>query len=330
MTSPIQHRPSNTDNSGCLQIVAFVLVVLSVLVFIFWDQLKLKATSVFISEGKLVSDLIDSDPTKRLNAALALADKENLEALDTLLLFLNDPDPDTRVKCIHALSSLSDESAVGPICNRLMTDPESHVRAQSILALGDLGGMNAAACLLKAARGNEIKTRPYTENKYYAKAVGNIDRDLIIPPSIEMIEKKVNSWLATEMLIAAGLQGVDALVSAWNKNNINISNSNIQSSLINIAQKHSVTFFDNALLNQDLQLIADYYPYFVYKYEYQPAYSEKYPALEPTLIATLNKHGSKSMAESFLNNPDLLSNQLAEEAEKWAKSHGYFVKTKRR
>jgi len=42
------------------------------------------------------------------------------------------------------------------------------------------------------------------------------------------------------------------------------------------------------------------------------------------LIAALNAHGSKTMAEDFLNsgNP-----QLRATAETWAKEHGYDVKT---
>lgn len=70
-----------------------------------------------------------------------------------------------------------------------------------------------------------------------------------------------------------------------------------------------------ALENEDLETIAETYCYFLYKIYF---ISEE----EDILIKALNKYGTRTIAEEFLNSE---SEQLEKAAEVWAEEHGYYI-----
>jgi HEAT repeat protein len=63
---------------------------------------------------------------------------------------LKDPDPDQRIFAADILGRSGAAAAVAPLCRALLHDPESNVRYQAAVSLGEVGDKSAAECLGQA------------------------------------------------------------------------------------------------------------------------------------------------------------------------------------
>jgi HEAT repeat protein len=70
--------------------------------------------------------------------------------LGPIIELLKDPDPDQRIFAADILGRSGVAAAVAPLCHALLHDPESNVRCQAAVSLGEVGDKSAAGCLSKA------------------------------------------------------------------------------------------------------------------------------------------------------------------------------------
>ncbi len=97
----------------------------------------------------LVLLLQDKVPTVR-NEALAALKAMGEQAVPPLLTALQEKDWRVRLKAIEALGVLGSQTAVQPLLDIVKNDPDTAVRQDAIRALGNIGDPSATGCLLRA------------------------------------------------------------------------------------------------------------------------------------------------------------------------------------
>ncbi len=102
-----------------------------------------------------VKSLLRSDDAPSRNAAMDILRDVGAQDFPTLLDLLHDADPDIRIFASDILGSTDSRSAVGPLCDALLKDPEVNVRYQAAVSLGELAFPEAAASLGKALGDDE-------------------------------------------------------------------------------------------------------------------------------------------------------------------------------
>ena len=89
---------------------------------------------------KLVTDLEDRDPKRRLFAVYGLGAMQAIETVDALLTRLNDPDADVRAATVQVLAEFGDPRAVQPLRRAFVHDPDMEVVALIEQALREITG----------------------------------------------------------------------------------------------------------------------------------------------------------------------------------------------
>jgi HEAT repeat protein len=102
-----------------------------------------------------VKSLLRSDDAPARNAAMDILRDVGGQDFPTLLELLHDGDPDIRIFASDILGSTESRSAVGPLCEALLKDPEVNVRYQAAVSLGELSFAEAAPSLGKALGDDE-------------------------------------------------------------------------------------------------------------------------------------------------------------------------------
>jgi hypothetical protein len=108
-----------------------------------------EAGSDITQHSEAIGDLQHEEPVVRSQAALRLVQQQGDEeaVVDKLAILLQtDQDPLVRSRVAIALGALGDESAVSELESALL-DPNFSVRAQSMTALGQIGGDKATMAL---------------------------------------------------------------------------------------------------------------------------------------------------------------------------------------
>lgn len=102
-----------------------------------------------------VVPLLRSDDAPIRNIAMDILRDVGAHDLQTLIELLHDNDPDIRIFMADILGTSDNRSAIGPLCEALLRDPEVNVRYQAAVSLGELGFPEAADCLNKAMKDEE-------------------------------------------------------------------------------------------------------------------------------------------------------------------------------
>lgn len=102
---------------------------------------------------KLIADLSSGEPRRRAQAARALAERGDPQAVPALLERLEDPDPDVVQRAVGALALLKDPRAVGPLIE-LSRKGDERQGVTLLRIIGDLGGPEARGYLLTVEAGH--------------------------------------------------------------------------------------------------------------------------------------------------------------------------------
>jgi HEAT repeat protein len=89
---------------------------------------------------KLVTDLEDRDPRRRLMAVVGLGAMQAIETVDALITRLNDPDAQVRASTVKVLAEFGDPRAVQPLRRAFVHDPDMEVVASIEQALREITG----------------------------------------------------------------------------------------------------------------------------------------------------------------------------------------------
>ena len=102
-----------------------------------------------------VIPLLRSEDVPVRNLAIDILRQVGNQDLDTLLDLLYDSDPDIRIFVADIIGSAGNVTAVRPLCDVLVNDPEVNVRYQAAVSLGELRNNEAVKCLNKAFSDDE-------------------------------------------------------------------------------------------------------------------------------------------------------------------------------
>ncbi|MGH2754513.1 MAG: HEAT repeat domain-containing protein [Actinomycetota bacterium] len=89
---------------------------------------------------KLVTDLEDRDPKRRLLAVLGLGAMQAIEAVEALITRLNDPDAQVRAATVRVVADFGDPRAVQPLRRAFVHDPDMEVVGLIEQALREITG----------------------------------------------------------------------------------------------------------------------------------------------------------------------------------------------
>lgn len=92
----------------------------------------------------------DADPPLRVGAAWSVHEMKHPDIVPTLLMTLQDPDPELRQISVNSLGHIDDQQAVESIIDALRYDPDSDVRWVAAKALARLGDRRAIPALIEA------------------------------------------------------------------------------------------------------------------------------------------------------------------------------------
>ena len=146
----------------------------------------------------------DADPDARIEIDFnepeqrRLYDLQDQLAVDSLVLYLDDPDPVMRYLAARAFGSVQYDSAVAPL-TRLLLDPIDELRAMAAYALGQQGEARAQAALVQAFDARDTAG-------VYARANGQILEALGKVADTTLLDQLagVSTYLPTDTLLALG------------------------------------------------------------------------------------------------------------------------------
>lgn len=102
-----------------------------------------------------VIPLLRSEEAPERNMAMDILREVGGQDFESLEALMHDNDPDVRIFTADILGSTDNSSAVKPLCEALLKDPEENVRYQAAVSLGELGRSEAASCLNSALSDSE-------------------------------------------------------------------------------------------------------------------------------------------------------------------------------
>ncbi len=247
---------------------------------------------------RLNTCLKDGDSHIRKEVAYILGQIKDIRSAEPLLVALKDTSEDVRKEVIESLGAINDvsplESAIVPLIKALK-DTNEAVRLRSAYILADIGSP-AIEPLIEALKDDDRNVR-------YAAAEA-----IRFAATDEKHEDKVRT---------RDLLTVEPLIELLNDTEQDIR----QKALLAIKETgykyendtRIVEILNEALKKKDLATMADFYDYFIRKGE---------KGTEGILKKILDKFGSKTMAEDFIN---CGNEKLARIARTWANKYGYEI-----
>ena len=158
-----------------------------------------------------------------------------------------------------------------------------------------------------------LKDEDFNVRSEAAEALGNVGEPAIEPLIEALKDENFNLRMDTaEALGEIEEPAIEPLIEALKDENSGVR-SEAAKALVNIGDERAVELLIEALKDEDLEVITGAYSFFIRRGE---------QGTEPVLIKVLNKYGTRSMAEDFLNCGNI---QLEEAARKWAKENGYQI-----
>ncbi len=103
---------------------------------------------------KMLPHLHSEDSSLR-NVAMDILREISCDDIPSLTELLRNPDPDIRIFMSDILGHSKSKSAVAPLCEALLKDPEVNVRYQAAMSLGNLAFPEAASALHQAMQDEE-------------------------------------------------------------------------------------------------------------------------------------------------------------------------------
>lgn len=149
----------------------------------------------------------DSSDIRR-DAALALGDLGDPQAVEPLIILLKDMDKRwCKWAAAEALGKIGDDRAVEPLIDALKVD---RVRKQTATALGEIGDPRALEPLIAALEDKDFKVR-----RAAVQALGKIGDPRAVEPLIDVMEEKITRPSAVEALgKISDERAIKALISA--------------------------------------------------------------------------------------------------------------------
>jgi hypothetical protein len=148
---------------------------------------------------RLVFRLKDKNPSVRLMAGEALANRGDKRAMTALFTALEDKSPGIRYAAIRALSKIKKPKLAAPLISRLKKENAAHVLVPGIVMLGDLGDKKAAALLIDLLNHEEATVRWAA-----AYSLGQIRDPRAVKPLIKSLRDK-NSTAVYTAIDALGM-----------------------------------------------------------------------------------------------------------------------------
>lgn len=272
------------------------------------------------STAELLQDLNSNDVQTQINAFEELGERKDPAAVEPLIGFLAQPNSPEASFAERALVEIGDPRAIGPLANLLhgKTDTnESKTQADGLIVFGD----PAAAYFITEIQQPSYGQRPYPSVEtisgrvsapaYILGSIGGPD-DL---HQLDVVLANGNANARTDAANALGLKGGASTAEPLKKAlgdeypGVRYAAAN---SLVSV-DPGLTQFLVDALNNRDIETVASAYPFYIRK---------GIPGSEPVLIEALNAHGSKWMAEKYLNSGN---GQLEAAANTWSSNNGFLV-----
>ncbi|MFQ5822626.1 MAG: HEAT repeat domain-containing protein [bacterium] len=128
-------------------------------------------------------------------------------ACDSLLIFLNSPEPNFRARAVEALGKLQDPKCLNTLL-KMLNDPNHYVRLETAFALGQLGSSEAEEPLIQRLNTKEaldVKIR-------ILEALGKIGTDKTFPVLIKLFEASDEN-LRSEAALSVGRMALRNLIN---------------------------------------------------------------------------------------------------------------------
>jgi len=114
-------------------------------------QNKAVAELQAIESGRLfllLTPMLNSETLlTRLQASRALLSVDQRKAVELILPFLNDPDPEFRYDVCGLMHDFGDERVINPLIERMQNDADLQIRGIAAYALGGIGDLRAIPAL---------------------------------------------------------------------------------------------------------------------------------------------------------------------------------------
>ena len=275
----------------------------------------------------------DKDWIVRESAAKALGELGDVGAVKPLITALHDKHSKTREYAAKALGKLGDERAVKPLITTMQQDRDWQVRESVAEALGELGNTQALEPLITALHDESFGVR-----KYAAKALGKLGDERAIKPLITAMHQDkewiVRASVAEALGMLGGARAVKTLLAAMYDNDSPVRKEAADALLrLGWTPKNSSDKVHLWISKKDEQSItanwsmikkvllhdfnAGKISYALYAFI---AIGKE--EIIPVLIDMLNKKGTETMAEAFLN---CGHDKLEAAGRHWASVNGYGV-----
>lgn len=277
------------------------------------------------STAELIQDLNSNDVQTQINAFEELGERKDPAAVEPLIGFLAQPNSPEASFARQALVEIGDPRAISPLAKLLHgeTDTsESKTQADGLIKFGDPAAAYIITELQQPSYGQEhYPQQPYPSVEtisgrvsapaYILGSIGGPD-DL---HQLDVVLANGNASARTDAADALGLKGgastAEPLKKALGDESAGVRYA-AANSLVSV-DPGLTQFLVDALDNRDIETVASAYPFYIRK---------GIPGSEPVLIEALNAHGSKWMAEKYLNSGN---GQLEAAANTWASNNGFWI-----
>ena len=266
-----------------------------------------------IKDARAVEPLIlalkDENDSIRWSAADALGEIKDARAVEPLIAALKDKNNYVQWNAADALGKIKDVRAVEPLIAALKDAKNITFRSKATTALGKMKDARVVEPLILALKDENADVR-----RSAADALGEVKGVRSVEPLIAALKDEndsVRSSAADALGEIKDVRDVEPLVAALKDKN-NVVRRKAANALISIGAP-AVEFLIAALKDENLELIAGTYPFFI---QWSASGSEA------LLIKALDKYGDITMMEDFLN---CGNSQLVVAGTNWAKEHRHTI-----